>query len=605
MGEGEDNQRVERIERGTEERMRPHSNHQGLSSGPKRDQDLYLGCLTKQHLIMISVAVGLVVLLIIIIVPAVVLTKKPAPPPAVSTGEDMLDFLLQSGDISKLDGLLATWYHRANSKEEMNKALASDAMILEADVTLEGYGTPSEKPIPIMAHPPDIYSDNTLDQWLDAVLASRKGMKLDFKSLESVGLSLDLLSQKNSSRGINRPVWLNADILRGPNVPDFVPPVNGTRFLQLIQEKFSDVTLSPGWKVAYAPPLFTETYTRTMVENMYDMIKDVPQRVTFPVHVLLVRSGWQHISWLLSQSSRFSLTLWQGSVHPNIVDLLFVRDNSHPARVYYDIYEPTLSAFKEAARQQGRLRRFYPGGDLMDFLHPTHNSDPNFLSTVTHGNSLAVRWFTVTDQTSLLAQLSDGTGGMLVVQVASDSRRPGVPLVQGSEKSSEPQTLQDVLQLLGQRADVPWGVYLQVHTVQLLQASLTLLHSAYSREKLYRPVWVSMEGLQSRDNTKEYVSTVEKLFPYITLVLKEKNWPPQIPATVTGLSQRVALHLNAALLPKGKEELHSLMGMMNRYDLIVEEDTKSSAEVFTVLKGLLSQRRGGANTNLYVISDQS
>uniref|UniRef100_A0A671Y005 Uncharacterized protein n=1 Tax=Sparus aurata TaxID=8175 RepID=A0A671Y005_SPAAU len=30
---------------------------------------------------------------------------------------------LLSGDISERDGLLATWYHRANSKEEMNKAL--------------------------------------------------------------------------------------------------------------------------------------------------------------------------------------------------------------------------------------------------------------------------------------------------------------------------------------------------------------------------------------------------------------------------------------------------------------------------------------------------
>lgn len=48
-------------------------------------------------------------------------------------------------------------------------------MILEADVNLHGKGTPNEKPIPIMAHPPDIYSDNTLDEWLDAVLASTKG----------------------------------------------------------------------------------------------------------------------------------------------------------------------------------------------------------------------------------------------------------------------------------------------------------------------------------------------------------------------------------------------------------------------------------------------
>lgn len=54
-------------------------------------------------------------------------------------------------------------------------------------------------------------------------------MKLDFKSLESVGLSLDVLNKKNKTRGINRPVWINADILLGPNTPSFVPPINGTR----------------------------------------------------------------------------------------------------------------------------------------------------------------------------------------------------------------------------------------------------------------------------------------------------------------------------------------------------------------------------------------
>lgn len=53
-------------------------------------------------------------------------------------------------------------------------------------------------------------------------------MKLDFKAIESVGLSLDLLREKNNIRGINRPVWINADIVRGPNVPNFVSPINGT-----------------------------------------------------------------------------------------------------------------------------------------------------------------------------------------------------------------------------------------------------------------------------------------------------------------------------------------------------------------------------------------
>ncbi|XP_073347498.1 protein FAM151A [Pagrus major] len=524
------------------------------------------------------------------------------PDPSFPTGGDMLDYLMQSGDISERDGLLATWFHRANSKEEMNKALTSDVMILEADVTLEGYGTANVKPIPIMAHPPDVYSDNTLDQWLDAVLASRKGIKLDFKSLESVNQSLVLLSEKNSSRGINRPVWLNADIILGPNVPDFLPPINGTRFLQLVQESFPDVTLSLGWKVAYLPPILIQTYTRQMVEEMYDMIKDVPQKVTLPLHALLACSGWQHISWLLSQSSRFSLTLWQGSIHPTVSDLLFIRDNSHPARVYYDIYEPTLSQFKQATSQQGRLRRFYPGGDLMDFLCPVHHSHTNHRSTVTQHSSLVVHWSTVTERSSLLAQLSDGSG-MLVVRVASDSSQPGVPVVEGSGQSSEALTLQEVLQVLGQRADVLWGVHLRIHTQQLLEASLRLLHSAYSREELYRPVWISMEGSQSTDSTDEFVSAVERLFPHITLVLTEHNWPPVIPATVTGLSQRVALHLNTASLPEEQEAMNPLMGLMDRYDLLVEEDTRRNAGAFTAFKRLMAERTERTNTNLYVTSD--
>ncbi|KAM9789890.1 protein FAM151A [Neosynchiropus ocellatus] len=460
----------------------------------------------------------------------------------------MLDYLVQAGEIEKPDGLLAKWFHRANSKEEMNKALESDAMILEADVTLEGYGTPNEKPVPIMAHPPDIYSNNTLDEWLDAVLSSKKGVKLDFKALKSVGLSLDLLSQKNQSRGINRPVWLNADILVGPNVPSYMPTVNGTRFLQLIQEKFPDVTLSTGWMVGYAPPHFTNTYSRAMVEDMYSMVKDLPQMVTFPVHALLVRKGWQHISWLLSQSSRFSLTLWQGSTHPNVSDLLFIRDNSHPARVYYDIYEPTLSEFKQAARQMGRVRSFYPGGDLMDFLERRNKLSTN------------VRWPVVTGRDTLSAALS----------------------------------VQDVLQLLQHTADVSWGLYLRVPSMLLLEASLAELQSAYSRDELHRPVWISLEG--SHDFPQEFLSAVERTFPYVTLVLEQRSWPPVIPAAMTGLSQRVALHLRSGGLPKWA--LHSLVKMMDSYDVLVEEGTGSRDTTVADLKELVI--KDGARRRLYL-----
>ncbi|XP_032421472.1 protein FAM151A isoform X1 [Xiphophorus hellerii] len=583
-------------------RMKP--DHKDGGQNQKREQDFYLGCLTKKWLIMLSTAVGLLIL-VIIIVPVVILTRPgtKAPVPLFPTDGDMLDFLVQSGEISEQDGLLATWFHRANSKEQMNMALASDVMILEADVTLEGYGTPDQNPVPIMAHPPDVYSDNTLDQWLDAVLDSRKGIKLDFKALDSVGFSLDLLKQKNSSRGINRPVWLNADILRGPNVPNFVSPVNGTRFLQLIQKTFPDVTLSPGWMVLYIPQIAIGTYSKEMVENMYHLIKDVPQKVTFPVHALLVHRGWQHISWLLNQSPRFSLTLWQGSDHPTVRDLLFVRDNTQPAQVYYDIYEPTLTAFKEAARNRSGVRRFYPGGNLMDFLYPVHNWSSSFLTDVTQRSSLGVRWFSVADEAFLLARLSDEDGGMLVLHVVSDRNQPGVPVLGGSGTSSEPFTLQRVFELLGQRTDAPWGVYLRVHGHQLLEASLKLLQAAYSAEELYRPIWISMESSQSSYSTNDFVSTVEELFPYVTVVLAEQNWPPLIPASLTGLSQRLAVHLTAASLLKEPQELPSLKER-NQCDFVVEVDMEDTAETFRIMKKLMAQQGGKSKANLYMMTSK-
>lgn len=72
--------------------------------------------------------------------------------------------------------------------------LQADVMILEADVTLEGYGTPDQNPVPIMAHPPDVYSDNTLDQWLDAVLDSRKGADYTQRNSICVADMIEVLS---------------------------------------------------------------------------------------------------------------------------------------------------------------------------------------------------------------------------------------------------------------------------------------------------------------------------------------------------------------------------------------------------------------------------
>ena len=91
-----------------------------------------------------------------------------------------------------------------------------------------------------------------------------------------------------------------------------------------------------------------------------------------------------------------------------------------------------------------------------------------------------------------------------------------------------------------------------------------------------------------------FASAVDTLFPYVTLVLTEQSWPPVLPAAVTGLSQRVALHLNTASLPEEQEALNSLTEMMDRYDLVVE------ADALPVFRGRLRQLTVRANTHLYM-----
>ncbi|KAK1340042.1 hypothetical protein QTO34_018606 [Cnephaeus nilssonii] len=254
---------------------------------------------------------------------------------------NMLDYLLSLGQISQKDGLLVTWYHAANSQKDMRAALESDVMVLEADVNIEGLNTANETGVPIMAHPPLIYSDNTLKQWLDAVLASsQKGIKLDFKSIKAVGPSLDLLRRLTDEGKVRRPVWINADILRGPNVPISIE-VNATQFLALVQEKYPEATLSPGWTTLYLPLFPNSTYTRAMIEKMQELVGALPQRVTFPVRTVMARAAWPQFSWLLGQSDRYSLTLWQGASDPvSVDDLLYIRDNCAPHQIYYDLFEP-------------------------------------------------------------------------------------------------------------------------------------------------------------------------------------------------------------------------------------------------------------------------
>lgn len=69
------------------------------------------------------------------------------------------------------------------------------------------------------------------------------------------------------------------------------------------------------------------------------------------------RSGARKALRQLSEP-RYTLTLWQGTTDPvSVDDLLYIRDNVETHRVYYDLFEPVLSQFKQLACKEGARDR--------------------------------------------------------------------------------------------------------------------------------------------------------------------------------------------------------------------------------------------------------
>ncbi|KAE8635899.1 hypothetical protein XENTR_v10002781 [Xenopus tropicalis] len=234
-------------------------------------------------------------------------------------------------------GIVEEKDERATAKEKI-----SDAHMIEADVLLRGDNEP------IMAHPPETDSDITLHEWLDQVFSSEKGIKLDFKCIEAVLPSLQILAAMKAT--VKQPIWINADILSGPGGK--AKAVDAKEFINSVMSYFPDVTLSLGWTTGWHPGQENQGYSWEMVQDMEKICKVLSQPVTFPVRAALLRQSWPQFQWLLKTSERFSLTVWAGKddTYP-VEDLLFIRDNSEKCRIYYDVFEPQNSDFKCAIEQ--------------------------------------------------------------------------------------------------------------------------------------------------------------------------------------------------------------------------------------------------------------
>ncbi|CAL1677891.1 unnamed protein product [Lasius platythorax] len=225
-----------------------------------------------------------------------------------------------NGNLTKI-----VWAHAVNSVAELDKALSSeDIMMLEADVVVGKLNSSNQTDIPIMAHPPAVESDLSLENFLDLNIQSNKtkGIKLDFKSNQAFEISKPILAKLRAN--LTFPVFLNADILPGP-VNATTTPLNAKDFLKGANETLPESILSVGWTTRYGKEFnITEgRYSTKQIQTMLDALKEnkVTQPVTYPVRAGLAANDVDAIKTLLNTTSLKSATLTIWSSEGDSVDV--------------------------------------------------------------------------------------------------------------------------------------------------------------------------------------------------------------------------------------------------------------------------------------------
>ncbi|CAC5383744.1 unnamed protein product [Mytilus coruscus] len=245
-----------------------------------------------------------------------------------TAGSPLLYFNITPRDASSI-----LWSHNTDTWHLLNTATQGDVMMIEGDIMLLGQDTGNKTNIPIMAHDVGDYNNITFEQWIDEIIKVDKGMKLDLKTIDAVKPALQIVSMKSSR--IKGPVWANADILKGPGGID--PRIPGNAFLEAIQE-FPNVVLSLGWTTKNKGDDNNLNYTMEMVQEMYNIVKDLQQPITFPVRAEQLIDSLDSFEWLLGKSRGYTLTVWTAK-HDKVTkpDMDFARRKLEASRVYFDL----------------------------------------------------------------------------------------------------------------------------------------------------------------------------------------------------------------------------------------------------------------------------
>ena len=112
-------------------------------------------------------------------------------------------------------------------------------------------------------------------------------VKLDFKITNVLEEALKIVFQM-LSKNEKFELWLNADILQGPNSQK--SPVNSELFLDLCLKYFLKATLSLGYTTEYNKNCSQMKYSQKQMEEMYLLLEKKKCletcKVTFPVRAV-------------------------------------------------------------------------------------------------------------------------------------------------------------------------------------------------------------------------------------------------------------------------------------------------------------------------------
>lgn len=183
--------------------------------------------------------------------------------------------------------------------------------------------------VPMMAHPSwrsQPRSDLSFAEFLDRCLSDgTRHLKLDFKDAAAVEPCFQLLEKRWRELQVNgQAVWLNADVLPGPNKrgPVGIP---ASLFIPLWRRYCPQAFLSLGWCVGPIGP--EQSYSAQDVTEMASICAEYSlagETVVFAVSVRLAERALMDVASILQRVPDSQLLLWTGtgeaSIKPTMLD---------------------------------------------------------------------------------------------------------------------------------------------------------------------------------------------------------------------------------------------------------------------------------------------